>query len=164
MCCFKGFPTLYSFEPTLNSSPLIDIFGFCNQTYWVMLILLHYIFAIATIRLELSIDLTILLKKSRYLLSIVIARTTGVLCNILWLQFFWRCQHLPEHNCIIGFCFLELHCSLFNYCYVTMISFSCSWYHLKGGPGAAVEPTVCNWKVPGSSPSLYTFVWVRLEA
>jgi len=128
MCCFKGFPTLYSFEPTLNSSPLIDIFGFCNQTYWVMLILLHYIFAIATIRLELSIDLTILLKKSRYLLSIVIARTTGVLCNILWLQFFWRCQHLPEHNCIIGFCFLELHCSLFNNCYVTVISFSCSWY------------------------------------
>jgi len=34
----------------------------------------------------------------------------------------------------------------------------------KGGPGAAVEPTVCNRKVPGSSPSLYTFVWVRLEA
>jgi hypothetical protein len=24
----------------------------------------------------------------------------------------------------------------------------------KGGPGAAVEPTVCNQKVPGSSPSL----------
>jgi hypothetical protein len=24
----------------------------------------------------------------------------------------------------------------------------------KGGPGAAVEPTVCNRKVPGSSPSL----------
>jgi len=34
----------------------------------------------------------------------------------------------------------------------------------KGGPGAAVEPTVCNWKVPGSSPSLYTFVWVRFGA
>ena len=34
----------------------------------------------------------------------------------------------------------------------------------KGGPGAAVEPTVCNRKVPGSSPSLCTFVWVRLEA
>jgi len=30
--------------------------------------------------------------------------------------------------------------------------------------GAAVEPTVCNRKVPGSSPSLCTFVWVRLEA
>jgi len=26
--------------------------------------------------------------------------------------------------------------------------------NLKGGPGAAVEPTVCNRKVPGSSPSL----------
>jgi hypothetical protein len=25
---------------------------------------------------------------------------------------------------------------------------------LKGRPGAAVEPTVCNRKVPGSSPSL----------
>jgi len=35
---------------------------------------------------------------------------------------------------------------------------------VKGGPGATVEPTVCNRKVPGSSPSLYTFVWVRLEA
>jgi len=39
----------------------------------------------------------------------------------------------------------------------------------KGGPGAAVEPaavepTVCNRKVPGSSTSLCTFVWVRLEA
>ena len=34
----------------------------------------------------------------------------------------------------------------------------------KGGPGAAVEPTVCNWMVPGSSPSLYTFVWVRFGA
>ena len=88
MFCFEGFPTLYSFEPTLNSSPLIDIFGFFNQTYWVMLILLHYIFAIATIRLELSIDLTILLKKSWYLLSIVFARTTGVFCNILRLQYF----------------------------------------------------------------------------
>ena len=33
---------------------------------------------------------------------------------------------------------------------------------LKGGPGAAVEPIVCNRKVPGSSHSLYTFVWVRL--
>ena len=32
----------------------------------------------------------------------------------------------------------------------------------KGGPGAAVEPTVCNRKVPGSSTSLCTFVWVRL--
>jgi len=35
---------------------------------------------------------------------------------------------------------------------------------LKGGPGAAVEPTVCNRKVPGSSSSLCTFVWVRLGA
>jgi len=35
---------------------------------------------------------------------------------------------------------------------------------LKSGPGAAVEPTVCNLKVPGSSPSLCTFVWVRLGA
>ena len=34
----------------------------------------------------------------------------------------------------------------------------------KGGLGAAVEPTVCNQKVLGSSPSLCTFVWVRLEA
>ncbi|KAG2536419.1 hypothetical protein PVAP13_9NG188100 [Panicum virgatum] len=34
----------------------------------------------------------------------------------------------------------------------------------KGGPGAAVEPTVCNRKVPGSSHSLCTFVWVRLGA
>ena len=34
----------------------------------------------------------------------------------------------------------------------------------KGGPGAAVEPTVCNWKVPGSIPSFYTFVWVRFGA
>ena len=34
----------------------------------------------------------------------------------------------------------------------------------KGGPDAAVEPTVCNRKVPGSSPSLYTFVWVRFRA
>jgi hypothetical protein len=25
---------------------------------------------------------------------------------------------------------------------------------MKGGPGAVVEPTVCNRKVPGSSPSL----------
>ena len=31
-------------------------------------------------------------------------------------------------------------------------------------PGAAVEPTVCNRKVPGSSSSLCTFVWVRLGA
>ena len=36
--------------------------------------------------------------------------------------------------------------------------------YLKGGLGAAVEPTVCNRKVPGSSPSLCTFVWVRLGA
>ena len=35
---------------------------------------------------------------------------------------------------------------------------------MKGGPGAAVEPTVCNRKVPGSSPSLCTFVRVRLGA
>jgi len=35
---------------------------------------------------------------------------------------------------------------------------------LKGGPGAAVEPTVCNRKVPGSSHSLCTFVWVKLGA
>ena len=34
----------------------------------------------------------------------------------------------------------------------------------KGGPGAAVEPTVCNRKVPDSSPSLCTFVWVKLGA
>ena len=37
-------------------------------------------------------------------------------------------------------------------------------FGMKGGPGAAVEPTVCNRKVPGSSPSLCTFVWVRLGA
>ena len=36
--------------------------------------------------------------------------------------------------------------------------------NVKGGPGAAVEPTVCNRKVPGSSPSLCIFVWVKLEA
>ena len=36
--------------------------------------------------------------------------------------------------------------------------------HEKGGPGAAVEPNVCNRKVPVSSPSLYTFVWVGLGA
>ena len=34
----------------------------------------------------------------------------------------------------------------------------------EGGPGAAVEPTVYNRKVPGSSLSLCIFVWVRLEA
>ena len=35
----------------------------------------------------------------------------------------------------------------------------CIFFNQKGGPGAAVEPTVCNRKVPGSSPSLCTFVW-----
>ena len=35
---------------------------------------------------------------------------------------------------------------------------------LKGGPGAAVETTVCNWKFPCSSPSLCTFVQERLGA
>ena len=35
---------------------------------------------------------------------------------------------------------------------------------MKGGPGAAVESTVCNRKVPGSSPSLCTFVRERLGA
>ena len=35
---------------------------------------------------------------------------------------------------------------------------------LKGGPGAAVEPTVCNRNVLGSSPSLCTFVQEILGA
>jgi len=36
--------------------------------------------------------------------------------------------------------------------------------NMKGGPGATVEPTVCNQKVPGSSLSLHTFVLERLGA
>ena len=36
--------------------------------------------------------------------------------------------------------------------------------NMKGGPGATVEPTVCNQKVPGSSPGLHTFVLERLGA
>ena len=45
-----------------------------------------------------------------------------------------------------------------------MIFLNFLYSEVKGGPGAAVEPTVCNRKVPGSSPSLCTFVWVRLGA
>jgi len=36
--------------------------------------------------------------------------------------------------------------------------------HKKGRPGAAIEPTICNWKVPGSILSLCTFVPKRLGA
>ena len=68
---------------------------------------------------------------------------------------------------------------IYIYHYLVAINFilhhtsMCIWYILielfvcqlmKGGPGAVVEPTVCNRKVPGSSPTPCTFVWVRLGA
>jgi hypothetical protein len=44
-------------------------------------------------------------------------------------NYFWRIEH----------CNFSVHYALIQW---------------KGGPGAVVEPTVCNRKVPGSSPSL----------
>ena len=34
--------------------------------------------------------------------------------------------------------------------------------NMKGGPGATVEPTVCNQKVPGSRLGLHTLCWKGL--
>ena len=65
------------------------------------------------------------------------------------------------------FLYFTHYCKLYENGNIVQVGLEFDWktvfpFDWKRGPGAAVEPTVRNRKVPGSSRSLYTFVRVRL--
>ena len=65
------------------------------------------------------------------------------------------------------FLYFTHYCKLYENGNIVQVGLEFGWkivfpFDWKRGPGAAVEPTVRNRKVAGSSPNLCTFVWVRL--
>ena len=66
------------------------------------------------------------------------------------------------------FLYFTHYCKLYENGNIVQVGLEFDWetvfpFDWKRGSSAAVEPTVHNRKVPGSSPSLYTFVRVRLD-